>query len=218
VNYAVDRAAIARTIFRGMVPPATQSASRNNPDYDPDLKGYPYDPAKAKALLTAAGYPNGFSFAVEMSAGTSGGELPAAMQQVASDLAKIGVKMEIRPLPLAQWQRNTHLGDFQSDAFNFEYETLPTGDTLRPYRLHSCTAPHPWYCDQAIMPMITEAKATFDPTRRSVLMKQILARTDEQAPAIFLFESLGLDGVSPKVENYSQDNGIIPFARISIKN
>ena len=133
------------------------------------------------------------------------------MEQVANDLAKVGVKMEIQSFPWSQWVRGVQIGEFLGDAFNFEYETLPTGDTLRPYRLYSCTWAHPWYCDDAIMPLIAEAKATFDSARRKVLIKQILTRTDEQAPVLFLFEPLGVDGISPKVENYSQEDGIIPL-------
>jgi ABC-type transport system substrate-binding protein len=201
-----------------MVPPATQTASRTNPEYDPALKGYPYDPAKAKALLAEAGYPNGFSFVDLMSHGTTGSEIPAAMEQAANDLAKIGVKMEIREVPWPQWVRGVQQTGIETEAFNFEYETLPTGDTLRPYRLHSCSWGHPWYCDQQIVPLIAEAKATFDPARRATLIKQILARQDAQAAALLLFEPLGLDGVSPKVEGYSQESGIIPYARVNVRN
>lgn len=218
INYAVDRETIAKTIYHGIVPPATQTASRNNPDHDPTLKYFPYDPAKAKALLTEAGFPNGFSFTDDMSFGTSGPDLPQAMQQIAADLAKIGVKMEIRQLPWAQWVRGVQETGPAGDAFNFEYETLPTGDTLRPYRLHSCAWPHAWYCDQEIMPLITEAKATFDPARRKTLVKQILARQTEQAAGILLFEPQGLDGLSAKVENYDQLNAQMSYTRMNVRN
>jgi peptide/nickel transport system substrate-binding protein len=217
LNYAVDRAAISKVILHGLVPPATQTASRLNPEYDPSLTGYAYDPAKAKALLKEAGYPNGFSFVFEMSQGTTGSHQPAIMQQIANDLAKVGVRMNIRPIPWPQFVRGVQQGEFQGDSFLFEYETLPTGDTLRAYRLHACDWKHPWYCDQEIMPVLAEAKATFDPARRATLIKQILARTNEQAPAILTFEPLGLDGLSPKVVDYSQENGIIPYAKLTVR-
>jgi peptide/nickel transport system substrate-binding protein len=217
LNYAVDRDAIVKTITHGLVPPATQTAARANADYDPSLKGYPFDPAKAKALLAAAGYPNGFTFEHAMSSGTTGSDIPAATQQVANDLAKVGVKMIIRAIPWSQWVRGVQQGEFLGESFGFEYETLPTGDVLRPYRLHSCAWAHPWYCDPEIMPLIDEAKATFDPARRSALVKRILARTNEQAPTLLLYEPLGLDGLSPKVENYDQRNAIIPYARIAVR-
>ncbi len=216
LNYAVNRDAIAKTIYHGLVPAATQTASRNNPDHDPALKYFPYDPEKAKALLKDAGYPNGFSFTDDMSFGTSGPELPQAMQQIASDLAKVGVKMEIRQLPWAQWVRGVQETGVDGDAFNFEYETLPTGDTLRPYRLHSCTWPHAWYCDKEIMPLLDEAKITFDPARRKALVKQILTRQNEQAPGILLFEPQGIDGVGPKVENYNQENAQMSYSRMNV--
>lgn len=217
LNYAVDRQAIADTIMHGLVPPGTQTAARANPEYDPSLKAYPYDPAKAKALLAAAGYANGFSFIFEMSNGTTGSHYASMIQKVADDLAQIGVRMEVRPIPWAQYARGVQLGEWKGQAFGFEYETLPTGEVLRPFRLHSCAWSHPWYCDESLTPVIDEAKRTFDPTRRLDLVHRILREYRDKAAALILMEPLGLDGISPKLRNYQQTNGIIPFQDLTVE-
>jgi len=61
LNYAVNKEAIVRDVLkgtgslsRGPVLPATWGA-------DSGLKPYPYDPERARRLLTEAGYPSGFS-------------------------------------------------------------------------------------------------------------------------------------------------------------
>jgi ABC-type transport system substrate-binding protein len=121
------------------------------------------------------------------------------------------VNLTVRPVPWSQFVRGVLQGEWLGEAFGFEYETLPTGETLRPFRLHSCTWAHPWYCDEAIQPVIAAAKAEFDPVKRLDLVHQILRAYHDNAAAIVLFEQLGLDGVSPKLRGYDQMNGIIPF-------
>jgi peptide/nickel transport system substrate-binding protein len=217
LNYAVDRKTITATILHGLVEPATQTTPRSNPDYDPTIPGYAYDPAKAKALLAKAGYPDGFSFVFEMSSGTSGSHTASVMQKVASDLAAVGVTMEIRPIPWSQYVRGVLQGEWRSQAFGFEYETMPTGATMRPFRLHSCSWPFPWYCDKDIMPVIEEAKTAFDPRRRLEAARKVLRAYHENAAAILLYEPLGLDGVSPKLMGYSQINGIIPYQELAVR-
>jgi peptide/nickel transport system substrate-binding protein len=216
MNYAVDRETIAATLLHGLVPPSTQTTPRTNPEYNTSLTAYPYDPAKAKALLAEAGYAKGFSFVFEMSSGTTGGHYASMIQRVADDLAKVGVKMEIRPIPWPQYVRGVLQGEWKSQAFGFEYETMPTGETLRPFRLHSCTWSHPWYCDPSLTPVIADAKSTFDPTRRIALVHRILKEYRDKAAALILAEPLGLDGISPKLQGYSQINGIIPYADLVI--
>ena len=65
LNYAVDRQTISATIMHGLVPPGSQTTPRSNPEYNRSLAAYPYDPVKAKALLTEAGYPNGFAVTLD---------------------------------------------------------------------------------------------------------------------------------------------------------
>lgn len=63
-NYAIDKEVIVHnilsdswTIATGLVPP-------HIPEYNADLPGYNYDPAKAQQLMADAGFPNGEGFPV----------------------------------------------------------------------------------------------------------------------------------------------------------
>ncbi len=65
LNFATDRAAIASALFPGLGQPTDQVTVPGGYGYDASLdQTYPYDVAKAKALLSEAGYPNGFTLRI----------------------------------------------------------------------------------------------------------------------------------------------------------
>jgi peptide/nickel transport system substrate-binding protein len=97
---AIDRKLVNEGAVSGFGAPIGSHFSPNHPDYL-DLTGAtPYDPAKARALLAEAGFPNGLSLSLRLpppSYARRGGEIVAAM------LAEIGVKAIIEPVEWPQW-------------------------------------------------------------------------------------------------------------------
>jgi peptide/nickel transport system substrate-binding protein len=65
INYALDRKALVKAVGHGFGKVTTQVFSPNSPGYIAALNNeYPYDLAKAKALMAAAGYEKGFTISM----------------------------------------------------------------------------------------------------------------------------------------------------------
>ena len=94
LSYAIDRHKLIAilngrgVVARGVMPP-------NLPGYDPDLKGYDYDPAKARALLEEAHLAHGFDFEFWMRADQTQLMLAQSIQQ---DLAPFGIHAKLKPV------------------------------------------------------------------------------------------------------------------------
>jgi peptide/nickel transport system substrate-binding protein len=98
LNYAIDRAAITKAAF----PTPGLAAVTDQPflpiaetwSNDPKYKNkYPYDPTKAKALLKAAGYENGFTIEI---VSTPLESLDVVAQAIGSYWEKVGVTLKLK--------------------------------------------------------------------------------------------------------------------------
>ena len=104
LNMAVNKQEIVRAYYNGN---AELFAYPQHPDYlgyfepleqmpDSVKELFTYDPAKAKQLLAEAGYPNGFSFKVQVC--SCNPDHMDLLPLVAAYLEKVGVKIEIQPM------------------------------------------------------------------------------------------------------------------------
>lgn len=101
-QYAINRQEISDTAFHGQAPPVLVPYAPTSWAYAPDLEDfYTYDPEKAKALLTEAGYPDGFS--IQMTIRGAGGPHLDQAQVFQQQLAAIGVEVELLPTELPQY-------------------------------------------------------------------------------------------------------------------
>jgi peptide/nickel transport system substrate-binding protein len=102
------RQAIAHAINRdelisaesGFGVPIGSHFAPHNKAYIDLTKTYPFDLAKAKALLAEAGYPNGLEASLKL---PPVGYAQRAGEVIASQLGKIGIKVVITQLQWAQW-------------------------------------------------------------------------------------------------------------------
>jgi peptide/nickel transport system substrate-binding protein len=205
VNHAVNRKAITAALMGGYVEPATQPVPKGSIGYDPELEGYAYDPDKAKALLAEAGYPDGFDVIYEVTAGASS-MTDAYSQQVAADLARVGIRMEVRPILFTDAVQKMTRGGWEGTMFSTDFATGPSMDGLRPFRLHSCGWSAPWYCDADAEPLYEQARVAPDRETREGLTRQLVRRYLDQASALYLFPALGLDGLGKRIVQWKTLN------------
>ena len=188
LNYAVNRDVIEQVLLGGYMPMASQTAPRNAFGFNPDLKVWSYDPDKARELLSEAGYPDGFSLTAEILLQSATFSAPV-YQQVAADLARIGVDVEIRRIPASQYSRGVYQGEWAGETFGIDYGTNPTLDALQPLVRHSCQWTYPWFCEPSIMPLIEQAKSAFDIDERRRLTQEVMRVQRDLVPGIYLFEN-----------------------------
>ncbi|MHB1064917.1 MAG: ABC transporter substrate-binding protein [Georgenia sp.] len=81
------------TLIGSMVPPT-------DPWYEDLIDVNPYDPALAASLLAEAGYPEGFTFTLET---PTYDPHPAVAEFLQSELAKVGITMEINSISADEW-------------------------------------------------------------------------------------------------------------------
>ncbi len=100
LSHAIDRSAVIRAATFGYGQPIGAHMAPTHPAYI-DLTGaYPYDPARARALLAEAGLPNGFLTRLTLPPtgyARRGGEV------IAAQLAAVGVAARIDNMEWAQW-------------------------------------------------------------------------------------------------------------------
>ena len=104
INYAIDKEAICKSVFRGYVGAGTtQVLNPQTPGFDPDMTPWPYDPEKAKALLAEAGYGDGLKLSLKTSVEGSSLSVSPITQIIAAQLKEVGIDLEVILLPYSAY-------------------------------------------------------------------------------------------------------------------
>ncbi len=115
LNLAVDKQAIMRQVLGGLGSVLGSWLTYPTDPWATEalMQPYPYDPAKAKALLAEAGYPNGFEVTMNLTAWPGRGYLPDVGEAVATYWEKVGLKVKRRPV-----DRAVFAADFRARAYS----------------------------------------------------------------------------------------------------
>jgi peptide/nickel transport system substrate-binding protein len=186
LNDAVDKDGIIHSVLFGKAKPAVSSLPVMR-YHNTDLKPYPYDPEKAKALLAEAGYPSGFSTSMLMPAGDVTYRSVATVIQ--DNLQKVGVKVELQAIEGGTQFSTTKAGNFEMSL------SYATSDTIDPDQLIGFTAINPeranafhtQWKDERVNELYDLERRTLDGPERDAQFKEMEARVHDGAPFIFLY-------------------------------
>jgi peptide/nickel transport system substrate-binding protein len=186
VAYAIDRESIAEVMTDGLSKAVYQWYPKGSEPYDPALdSSYPYDPAKAKEALTAAGMPNGFDFTAII-----GDTSTSYIQQgelIQAQLKEVGINMELKKIPTAEMVPTLYPADL----------TKPSGGVAAPWGANLTADPDNFFRSRflndgntnvghdevaGMRDALDQAAASTDPATRSKLYAQASKLSLDGAP------------------------------------
>jgi peptide/nickel transport system substrate-binding protein len=158
---------------------------------------YPYDPTKAKALLTEAGFPNGFETEFDSFTGSIADHAKPA-EAIAGYLQKVGLKLK----------HNV----FEFGAFGPRRVANQTAP-LFIYSIGNAYLEPSWvirwltqgglgmhYKNAKLDEMLTRIEATDDPRKRAEQYSAVQKLLRAEAPFIFLFQADAVFGMSTRID------------------
>jgi ABC-type transport system substrate-binding protein len=197
VSYAIDRDKINEVVQDGLGEVASQPFAKDSPAYVPEVADlYPYDPEKAKQLLTEAGYPDGFEFTMAIPGGniTNMERMSTLVQE---QLGAVGIKANIKRILGTDIATQFYiLGG--GDAFSAAEldTTFPTGKLQNNYGVGEFVAVWDGAEDQERTDWMTQAQGTTDLDESYGLVRQGVTKAMENAldvPIAFMPQLMAYD-------------------------
>ncbi|MCS7001719.1 MAG: ABC transporter substrate-binding protein, partial [Dehalococcoidia bacterium] len=187
MNYAVDKQAIARTLYRGFGVPIGQLSVPGTPNFNPNLQVVPFDQNRARQLLAEAGYPNGFE--ANGLQFPQGDPVSTALFQAIQDYHRqIGIRYELQPLEFATYVA-VALGQRPRSHLISAGGANPNGIFTFSWQFLRCDNPNPGavlYCVQAMDDLLRQAYQEENLQARNQLLQRAGAAWVAEWPQIFL--------------------------------
>ncbi|GAB4347982.1 MAG: ABC transporter substrate-binding protein [Gammaproteobacteria bacterium] len=222
LNMAINKQAIIDAVFQGAGKVAKNPIPPTIWSYNESTKDYPYDPAKARALLAEAGFPNGFetniwAMPVQRPYNPNARRMAEIIQ---ADWAKVGVTAKIVTY---EW------GEYLKRSKNGEHDTVLlgwTGDNGDPDNflavLLGCDAVgganRARWCHKPFEDLIQKAKQISDVAERTKLYQKAQLIFKEEAPWVTIAHSVVFKPVRKEVVDFRIDPfGGHPFYGVDLK-
>ena len=202
MNLAVDKDTLAKTIYLGQGKPNdAQHLAPGMVGYNPNLRPYPYDPARARQLLQDAGFATGFALTLHAPIGRylKGEE---TSEYIAAQLNEVGIRA--RP-ELMEWNAYRDAGRIPGDrpgAFDLKYgwNSNEWFDASRIVAHVTCDGTSSKFCNPRIDQLMDGAVKTLDPRARDQMYQQVWGILNEDPYSIYLLQQNLVYGVTTRVE------------------
>jgi dipeptide transport system substrate-binding protein len=206
----VDKQAILKSVFQGAGQPAKNPMPPTMWGYNDKVKDYPYDVAKAKSLLTKAGYPNGVEvdlwyLPVTRPYNPDGKRMAELIQ---ADWEKIGVKTKLVTYEWGEYRKRSKTGEQHAMMFGWSGDNGDPDNFFGP--ILSCDAVKGGgnisrWCNKDFEDQIQKGKGTPKQADRAKFYEKAQDIAHEEAPQIPIAHSIRYTPVRKEVMGFKMD-------------
>lgn len=196
LNYAVDVQGIIEFVLGGAARQVPGPVAAGMFGFDPNLEPYPYDPEKARQLLAAAGFPNGFDVNFHYGPGRFLKDDEIA-EAIAFQLGQVGVRVRLMPREWASFFPARNAGEVDGMHLLSIGGLDPDGQVRY---LESTRNGNPYTNHPELDALIASQVVTVDTEARRALLFEVQRLSKELAPWIFLFDLENIYGVSNRLD------------------
>ncbi|WP_429566699.1 ABC transporter substrate-binding protein [Paraburkholderia sp. JPY419] len=216
LNYAVDRKLIVAKLLDGLATPLNGVLSPDAFGFDPNLPDYPYDPAKARALLVEAGVHD-----LHLTIDTDGANKGVA-EAIASLLSRSGITAKVQVWELAVltpiWRNAAKRKDHDLLLTSWGNATLEPSDIMMPTIRSGGRANTAGYSNPEVDKLLDSAETEQDRDKRRALYFKVQEQVHADAPWVFLWLPRDVYGVSKRVHGWRpRPDGMIDLSRASVE-
>jgi ABC-type transport system substrate-binding protein len=203
LNHAINRQTIIQSIYFGLAQEAHSIVPPALGGYDPSHFKYPYDLAKAKALLAEAGYPNGFE--VELLYGSEYWWDEPLCVQVADQLKAVGVTAKPTKITLADLRARGAINRMDMPFFAFEDGPIVLDPVYCMFLLtHSKgVSNRARYASPENDRLIDLGRQTLDREKRYDLMRQAQKQWMDDAPWLMTVYPTIFEAMAPNIVGWT---------------
>ncbi len=189
INYAIDRETNNANIRKGRFRTARGILPLGIPDYNFDMRGYPYDIDRARRLLAEAGHPDGKGLGpLELWTSSKSDTAKAEHAAIKRDLERLGVTVHLRKADSWKAFKRDIIGKRPGGMYRYVWHAdFPDPYTFL-YTLFHSGSPGNYihYVNPKVDQLIDMARREIDQRKRERLYRQAETLIMQDAPTVNL--------------------------------
>jgi peptide/nickel transport system substrate-binding protein len=178
ITHAIDKPEVVKGAMFGLGRVLGSNIDPLNPYFVDMSKAVPYDPARAKQLLTDAGYPNGFEAVLRVTP-----QYPYTVRTgevLVEQLAKVGLRVKLEQIEWGQWLERVYKNADYDMTIIGHAEAWDAGNYANPKYYYRYDSPR-------FQAVFQESETTLDDKKRRELYVELQKIMADEAPVVWLY-------------------------------
>lgn len=201
-NYAVDVELIINTILEGWAEVSHGPMGSNIPGASDQIRGYEFNPERARELLAEAGFEDGLHVTINF---VNDQTQRSIVEVVSNQLRQVGINVTMESLESGAFAEFTNEGNHEIAFFTW---TTVTGDAdyalfpLLHSGQHGSAGNRSFFSNAEIDSLLESARANFDEEARAEYYAHLQQLIRDEAPWVFLTVGESLIATRGDIEGY----------------